>query len=280
MPLPALNDGLQLSSGLFWVSIDRDVITVTGSDAKTYLHSQLSQDIASMQPGDVRVSLLLQPTGKVDSLLRVTCAAADRFVLDCDPGFGESTVARLSRFKIRVNAEIELQRQTWRAVRSTESAATTNIAQSLDISGAIPAWRQDGTAVDVFSQNMTLPSILREGTEAEFAESRVRACWPVMGTDITTEMIPAETSVVEVAVSFTKGCYPGQELVERMDSRGSTAPRRLCRVICASGVKVGDEIVVNGEVVGKYTTVSGMMALALIKRGVEISDPYGEISPL
>lgn len=275
-----VNDGLQLSNALFWISIGRDVLTVTGSDAKTYLHSQLSQDIASMQPGDVRMSLLLQPTGKVDSLLRVTCAAADRFVLDCDPGFGESTVARLSRFKIRVNAEIELQRQTWRAVRSTESAATTNIAQTLDISGAIPAWRHDGTAVDVFSPNMTLPSTLREGTEAELLDSRVRALWPVMGIDITTEMIPAETSVVEVAVSFTKGCYPGQELVERMDSRGSTAPRRLCRVSCAPGVKVGDEIVVNGEVVGKYTTVANTIALALIKRGVEISDPCGKISPL
>ena len=274
-----MNNSL-LSNLWFWKSIERDVITVTGSDAKTYLHSQLSQDIASMQPGDVRMSLLLQPTGKVDSLLRVTCAAADRFVLDCDPGFGESTVARLSRFKIRVNAEIELQRQTWRAVRSTETAATTNIAQSLDISGAIPAWRCDGTAFDFFSPTMVLPATLREGTEAELLDSRVRALWPEMGVDITTEMIPAETSVVEVAVSFTKGCYPGQELVERMDSRGSMAPRRLCRVTCASGVKVGDEIVVNGEVVGKYTTVSGMMALALIKRGVEISDPYGEISPL
>jgi folate-binding protein YgfZ len=101
-----------------------------------------------------------------------------------------------------------------------------------------------------------------------------------MGVDITAEMIPAETSVVEVAVSFTKGCYPGQELVERMDSRGSMAPRRLCRVICAPGVKVGDEIVVNGEVVGKYTTVSGIIGLALVKRGVEISDPYGEILTL
>ena len=249
--------------------MQRDVITVTGSDAKTYLHSQLSQDIASMQPGDVRMSLLLQPTGKVDSLLRVTCAAADRFVLDCDPGFGESTVARLSRFKIRVNAEIELQRQTWRAVRSTETAV-------LSIDGAIPAWRCDGSAFDIFSPNLVMPPTVREGTEAEFAESRVRACWPVMGTDITTEMIPAETSVVEVAVSFTKGCYPGQELVERMDSRGSMAPRRLCRVTCVSDAKVGDEVLVNGEVVGKYTTVSGMMALALIKRGVEINDPYGE----
>ena len=274
-----MNNSL-LSNLWFWKSIERDVITVTGSDAKTYLHSQLSQDIASMQPGDVRMSLLLQPTGKVDSLLRVTCAAADRFVLDCDPGFGESTVARLSRFKIRVNAEIELQRQTWRAVRSTESAARTDIAQSLDIGGAIPAWRCDGTAFDFFSPTMVLPATLREGTEAELLDSRVRALWPEMGVDITAEMIPAETSVVEVAVSFTKGCYPGQELVERMDSRGSMAPRRLCRVICASGVKVGDEIVVNGEVVGKYTTVSDMMALALIKRGVEISDPYGEISPL
>ncbi len=265
-----------MSNLWFWKSIERDVITVTGSDAKTYLHSQLSQDIASMQPGDVRMSLLLQPTGKVDSLLRVTCAAADRFVLDCDPGFGDSTVARLSRFKIRVNAEIELQHQTWRAVRSTETAATTNIAQSLDISGAIPAWRCDGTAFDFFSPTMVLPASLREGTEAELLESRVRALWPVMGVDITTEMIPAETSVVDVAVSFTKGCYPGQELVERMDSRGSTAPRRLCRVICASDAKVGDEVLVDGQSVGAYSTISGTVALAMIKRGVELIDPFGE----
>jgi folate-binding protein YgfZ len=269
-----------MNNSLFWISVQRDVITVTGSDAKTYLHSQLSQDIATMQPGDVRVSLLLQPTGKIDSLLRVTCAAADRFVLDCDPGFGEPTMARLSRFKIRVNAEIELQRQTWRAVRSTESVGPTNIAQSLDISGAIPAWRCDGTAFDIFSPTMVLPATLREGTPDELLESRVRALWPEMGVDITTEMIPAETSVVEVAVSFTKGCYPGQELVERMDSRGSMAPRRLRRVTCAPGTLVQDEVLVNGEVVGKYTTVAGLIALALIKRGVEISDPYGEMLPL
>jgi folate-binding protein YgfZ len=230
-----------------------------------------------MQPGDVRTSLLLQPTGKVDSLLRVTCAAADRFVLDCDPGFGESTVARLSRFKIRVNADIELQRQTWRAVRITSSVAgLAEIDQPLDVSGAISAWRGDGMAFDIFSPTMTLPTTVREGTHSEFEASRVRSMWPVMGVDITTEMIPAETSVVDVAVSFTKGCYPGQELVERMDSRGSMAPRRLCRVTCASGAKVGDKVVVDSEIVGVYTTVAGVNALALIKRGVEISDPYGE----
>lgn len=266
-----------MSDTWYWVSIERDVITITGSDAKTYLHSQLSQDVASMQPGEVRSSLLLQPTGKVDSLLRVTCAAADRFVLDCDPGFGESTVARLSRFKIRVNADIELQRQTWRAIRTTSSVADLEkISQPFDVSGAIPAWRSDGTAFDVFSPTMALPTTLREGTRDEFVASRVRALWPEMGVDITTDMIPAETSVVDVAVSFTKGCYPGQELVERMDSRGSMAPRRLCRVICAPGVKVGDDVVINDEIVGVFTTVAGDIALALIKRGVELSDPIGE----
>ncbi|TSA55151.1 MAG: hypothetical protein D4R44_00205, partial [Actinobacteria bacterium] len=163
-----------MSASTYWIAVEREVITVTGSDAKTYLHSQLSQDIASMQPGDVRPSLLLQPTGKVDSLLRVTCAAADRFVLDCDPGFGESTVARLSRFKIRVNAEIELQRQTWRAVRSTESIVPS-------IEGAIPAWRQDGTAVDIFSSSLVLSEAVHEGTQAQLVASRVRTLWPVMG---------------------------------------------------------------------------------------------------
>ena len=266
-----------MSDTWYWVSIERDVITITGSDAKTYLHSQLSQDVASMQPGEVRSSLLLQPTGKVDSLLRVTCAAADRFVLDCDPGFGESTVARLSRFKIRVNADIELQCQTWRAIRTTSSVADLEkISQPFDVSGAIPAWRSDGTAFDVFSPTMALPTTLREGTRDEFVASRVRALWPEMGVDITTDMIPAETSVVDVAVSFTKGCYPGQELVERMDSRGSMAPRRLCRVICAPGVKAGDKVVVNEEMVGVFTTVAGDIALALIKRGVELGDPNGE----
>jgi folate-binding protein YgfZ len=266
-----------LSEAWYWVSIERDVITITGSDAKSYLHSQLSQDIASMQPGEVRSSLLLQPTGKVDSLLRVTCAAADRFVLDCDPGFGESTVARLSRFKIRVNADIELQRQTWRAIRTTSSVAdSAKIGQPFDVSTAIPAWRSDGTAFDVFSPTMALPATLREGTQDEFVASRVRALWPEMGTDITTDMIPAETGVVDVAVSFTKGCYPGQELVERMDSRGSMAPRRLCRVICAPGAKVGNDVVINDEIVGVFTTVAGDIALALIKRGVELGDPIGE----
>ncbi|MFM9111951.1 MAG: hypothetical protein ACKOPB_01615 [Actinomycetota bacterium] len=85
--------------------IDRDVITVTGSDAKSYLHSQLSQDINSLEIGDSRYAFLLEPTGKLDVLLRVTCATHDRYVLDMEAGFGEAALTRLNRFKIRVRAE-------------------------------------------------------------------------------------------------------------------------------------------------------------------------------
>jgi folate-binding protein YgfZ len=95
--------------------------------------------------------------------------------------------------------------------------------------------------------------------------------WPIMGVDISTDMIPAETGIVECAVSFTKGCYPGQELVERMDSRGSTAPKMLMRIECPADAVVGSDVVVNGVTVGTYTTVEGAQAIALIKRGTVLS---------
>lgn len=245
-------------TGMFWVSLVRDVITVTGKDAATYLHSQLSQDISSMEAGDARQSFLLEPTGKIVALLRVTRGGLDRFVLDTDPGFGDAVVTRLNRFKIRVEVDFELTTQTWRAIRGL---------QGTSIQGVIPAWRMDGTAVDVFAGQAAMPASIAEGTWEQYEVERITAKWPVMGTDVTTDMIPAETGVVDMAVSFTKGCYPGQELVERMDSRGSRAPRSLVKIECTSGTKQGDDVVIDGEVVGHFTSVQGEIALAIVKRG-------------
>jgi folate-binding protein YgfZ len=78
--------------------------------------------------------------------------------------------------------------------------------------------------------------------------------------------IPAETGLTTVAVSFTKGCYPGQELVERMDSRGATAPRLLKVVDVAPGTQVGDPVTLDGVEVGQVTSVAGSRALAFVKR--------------
>ena len=95
---------------MFWCEYPRDVVQVVGPDAASYLQSQLSQDLRSLQVGESAWSFVLQPTGRVEVLLRVWRTADETFVLDTDAGFGAAMVARLHRFKIRVKADIEPER--------------------------------------------------------------------------------------------------------------------------------------------------------------------------
>jgi folate-binding protein YgfZ len=107
-------------------------------------------------------------------------------------------------------------------------------------------------------------------TADEEAE-RIARGWPAMGAEIVPgETIPAETGITALAVNFRKGCYPGQELVERMDSRGATAPRSLRILTVADGAQPGDPIVADGAEVGRLTSVAGATALGYVKRGVEL----------
>lgn len=242
-----------MSSHAFWVPLERDVITATGADARSYLHSQLSQDIASMRVGESRQSLLLQPTGKLNGIVRVTCIDGETFVIDMDVGTGEAVLARLQRFKIRVQAELTLGTETWTAVRNC----------SAPIDGAMLAWRGDGTACDVRGEWID-PNIER-GTESDYEEARIRAAWPLMNVDVSESSIPAEIGLNDVAVSFSKGCYPGQELVERMDSRAALAPRQLEFANVEAGASVGQEIQRDGRT-GTITSVMRDCALVLFSR--------------
>jgi folate-binding protein YgfZ len=97
--------------------------------------------------------------------------------------------------------------------------------------------------------------------------ARIEAGWPAMGAEIVPgETIPAETGITAVAVSFTKGCYPGQELVERMDSRGAAAPRLLQVVEVPPGTSAGELLRRGGVEIGTVTSVAGTRALAYVKR--------------
>ena len=84
--------------------------------------------------------------------------------------------------------------------------------------------------------------------------------------------IPATAGVTSIAVSFTKGCYPGQELVERMDSRGASAPVVL-RVIPRDGVGVGMRIEDDGKFLGTVTSVGNTVALARLDRTSSVGEP-------
>jgi folate-binding protein YgfZ len=236
---------------MFWCEYPRDVVQVSGPDAATYLQSQLSNDLRPLAVGSSLWSFVLQPTGKVDVLMRVWRTADDTFVLDTDAGFGEVMVARLQRFKIRVKAEIESL--DWRciAVRGGE------------VDGLV-AW---GDGADLLGPDVEPPAGADAGTADDLLAARIEAGWPAMGAEIEPgDTIPAETGVNGSAVSFTKGCYPGQELVERMDSRGAAAPRLLQVVDVPVGTAVGDPLLRDGAEIGRVTSVAGTRALAFVKR--------------
>ena len=249
----------------FYVEHDRDVLNVRGSDARKFLHSQLANDVAPLKVGESQYSLLLEPTGKITSLLRVHCKSDEDFVLDCDAGFGEVSATRLSRFKIRIKCEISSGAQRFVAVRGLSA---TNYAEHLARNSALSAWRENDCAVDFVASEFVVGD-LRQGSTEDFELARVMAKWPTMGVDMTTNSMPAETGLTDCAVSFTKGCYPGQELVERMDSRGATAPRQLRLIRAEVGASAGAPVVLNGEEIGMYTSVCQEFGLALIKRSAD-----------
>ena len=249
----------------FYFEHDRDVLQVVGNDTRKFLHSQLANDIASLKIGEMRYSLLLEPTGKITSLLRVRCISEEHFVLDCDAGFGEVSTIRLSRFKIRIKCEISSSAQRFVAVRGLSAI---EYAAYVARDSAMSAWREKDLAVD-FAVSDFVAGDLREGSIDDYELSRVRAQWPTMGVDMTIESMPAETGLTDCALSFTKGCYPGQELVERMDSRGATAPRQLRLIQAEAGARAGAPVVLDGQEVGIYTSVCQDFALALIKRSAD-----------
>jgi folate-binding protein YgfZ len=110
--------------------------------------------------------------------------------------------------------------------------------------------------------------------DASAERARIEAGWPRMGAEIVPgETIPVETGLNDVAVNFKKGCYPGQELVERMESRAAKAPRSLRRLDVVEGAAPGDPIVdADGNVVGTVTSVSGTRALGYVKRNADIGE--------
>jgi folate-binding protein YgfZ len=110
--------------------------------------------------------------------------------------------------------------------------------------------------------------------DPDLEQRRIVAGWPRMGAEIVPgETIPGGTGLTGIAVSYTKGCYPGQELVERMDSRAASAPKRLCRLTVEDGAAAGDPVIDGAHEVGVVTSVAGSAALAWIKRSAEIGAP-------
>lgn len=276
--MPDLPD---LRATLGAAAIQRDVVRVSGPDAVEYLQGQLSQDVASLAEGESARSLLLQPTGRVDAWLRVTRSGAEELLLDVEPGYGEQVDARLQRFKLRTKVDLRCERWSGLAVRGPG-------ASSVDVpSGALclPAGWPGVEGVDLLSDGeLAVAGISLVDSDALHA-LRVECGVPVMGTELTDATIPAEAGqwLIDASVSFTKGCYTGQELVARVDSRGGNVPRPLRGLRVAPGQEVsvaalvGADVESDGRSIGTVTSAAisprlGLIALALVGRAGAVGD--------
>jgi tRNA-modifying protein YgfZ len=242
------------------------------------LQGQISQDIEKLAIGQSVWSLVLQPQGKVDGWFRVARLAEDTYQLDIDQGSGAAVLARLQRFMLRTDAVLSLETEPWLAVRGPASEPPANV-----IALATPTATMSG--YDLLGADAAHPSAVPIGHSDAYEALRIRQGIPVHGKELTEKTIPAEAGIVEQSVSFTKGCYVGQELVARIDSRGNNTPRNLAGLIVStagSGEQLllgpGAILEVEGKTVGHVTSAApspefGAIGLAYIARGTDVPGP-------
>lgn len=247
--------------------IRRDVVALSGPETVAYLQGQLSQDVGALAVGDSALAFVLQPTGKVDTWVRVDRAGVETVRLDTDAGAGAGLMARLQRFKLRTKTDIEL----------VEDVAVLAVRGAEVIDGVPSGWPGlEGS--DVFDADPDeLPSDLPVGAldlDGEGYEAlRIAHGVPAMGAEITVDTIPAELGqwVIDASVSFTKGCFTGQELVARIDSRGGKVPRRIRGVVIGDGsvVPTGAALAMGEKDAGTITSSAAGVALASVPRSLE-----------
>jgi tRNA-modifying protein YgfZ len=254
------------------------LVVVHGPDATKFLQSLVSQDLDAVADGEVTHSLLLSPQGKLDVAFRVQ-RRGDDWWLDCEADYGPRLAASLTRFKIRVKVDIDDR------TNDTGMVSAIGVVPPVD-SDAISVLRTSWSGVDgadlvgpiadvrtVF--DLLDPSIERWSAE-RFEAFRIETGTPRLGVDIDDSTIPQEAFLERDAVSFTKGCFLGQELVTRIDTRGHV--NKYLRRLDVEGSAVpphGARVVVDDKDVGVLTSAAAVpgedrvVALATVRREVE-----------
>ena len=228
-----------------------------GPDAADYLERMVSNAVATLPVGGSCPALLLTPKARVIAPLVVLRRAEDDFLLLTEPELGDRVARELlrSRFaaKVRIGPE--------------EHASTIVVG---DATG-IPTADYGERAVEVLDQEVDAEPIPDEELEL----MRIRAGTPRMGRELDDRVLPAEAGLTATHVSFTKGCYPGQEPVARLQHRGKVNRRlRVLRVDGTEAMPYDAEIRHGEKAVGRVTSSApdGDATLALGYVRVEVPD--------
>ena len=224
---------------------------VAGPEAEAYLDRMVSNDVAALGPGEACQALLLTAKARVIAPLVVLRRGHEDFLLLTEPELGERVRSELRRSRFAAKVEIEPEEHTSHVVFGGEGISTLDYGEP---------------AAEVLDEDVEVTV-----SPAELEVLRVRAGTPAWGKEIDDRVLPAEAGLTDRAVSFTKGCYPGQEPIARLHYRGHA--NRGLRVLALRELPEPDtEIAYEGKSVGRITSAvpveGGAIALAYVRREV------------
>jgi len=233
-------------------------VAVTGPDAASYLERILSNEVETLELGESCEALLLTPKARVIAPMVVWRRAADDFLLLTEPELAETLHRELVRSRFAAKAQVELEEHLSTLVLGEDAPA-----------GAILNRDYGVPAYELVDEE---PPVGATATAEELERLRILARTPRVGKELDDRVLPAEAGLDERAVSFGKGCYPGQEPVARLHYRGH--PNRTLRVLHFEEEPAADgELTYEGKAVGRVTSAtrdldSGFLALAYVRREV------------
>ncbi|HWN72647.1 MAG TPA: glycine cleavage T C-terminal barrel domain-containing protein [Solirubrobacterales bacterium] len=270
---------------------ERGKLLVSGAEAADYLQGQLTNDIEAIEAGDGLYAALLDRKGHMQGDVRVLRPGeAPDLWLDTEPEAIEAVRRHLQMYKIGREVEVSdvgeeraiLALIGPRAVEIAGSAALPeNACEEVTIGGAPCLAVGTAAGIDVFAptaeRDRVWDALLGAGAAEVSPEAaeivRVEAGRPRFGAEMGTETMPAEAGIVEQAVSFTKGCYIGQETVARLHYKGK--PNRHLRGLrlstsapAGAPLRLGDkEVGTLGSAV--VSPALGSIGLAILRREAE-----------
>jgi tRNA-modifying protein YgfZ len=266
---------------------ERGKLALTGADAKTFLQGQVTNDVESLSPGQGCYAAFLTPKGKMLGDLRIL-DAGDEILLDTERMALQELFNMIRRFSIGFDVELH-KRTLERGLLSllgpeSEAVAAVGLGEPehshvpVDVGGVEARAIRTDLGVDLLCDAGDVDGLraaLADAGVVPVSEAvaeclRVERGRPRYGVDLDDTVIPQEAGLNDRAVSFTKGCYVGQETVARLHYRGK--PNRQLRGLrLTDAASTGDELTFEGRTVGRLGSVAvspryGPIALALVRR--------------
>ncbi len=254
-------------------------VAFRGPDARRFLNGMLTHNVRDLPVGSAQRTALLDDRGRVLGLLRLGCAAPDRFVAFPDGGERAALATRFARFLVFDDVEVDALAfpaafhlfgpGAAARIERLGLPATSGFAEqgpvailATDRFGA-PGW-------DVWGH----PPPIEPITDEEATRLRVRSGRVVWPDDVAEKRLVHELGLRETVLSFEKGCYIGQETVNRVDVMGGVK-KRLAGIVAAGPVSPGDAVYVGDDAVGALGSVSGHLALAVLR--IPADEPGTEV---